>query len=289
MSGEACAGCGGPIPIGARFCPACGRAVADAEGAASVNASSAGARPAISPRSASRPVLATPARSPSRSPSRRRWQSESAPWRRFQPALQLWGAFLILNGVLGLLSHAVDLTSPWVDVVATALLGTAVLACCRADRDALRPLLRRSGFDDRTWWQPIAVLVVLFASLEAYFGVLGRLGLHTEPYLDDFRAHEWPLWAAFVLVSVAPAVFEELAFRGFILERLGAVMGPREAVAVQAAMFAVLHMSPVVFPSHFVFGLLLGLLRRGTGSLYPGMAIHALWNGWVLLQECRVA
>ena len=274
MSDEVCPGCGAPMPIGARFCPGCGHRLTANE-----------AEPA--PERPQRLVPPAIHRPPASGAYARhsRGRQGTALWRHFVPALQLWMLFLLLNGVLGLAGHVVDISSPWFDVAATGVTGIAAIGCCRRDRAELAPLLRRSGLDERTWWQPIAVLAGLFAFLNVYFWTLGRLGLKDMTYLDDFRAHEWPPWSAFVLISVCPAVFEELAFRGFIQQRLGGVMGPREAIAVQAAMFSVLHMSPVVFPSHFVFGLLLGWLRRATGSLYPGMAIHGLWNAWVLLRE----
>lgn len=145
----------------------------------------------------------------------------------------------------------------------------------------------RRGLDERSWWQPLVAAAVLFGFLELYFGVLRRWGALDASYSEAYLDHGWPVWSIYLLISLAPAVFEELAFRGFIMARLDAVMGPREAVAVQAAMFSVLHMSPLVFPSHFVFGVLLGALRRGTGSLYPGMAVHAAWNAWVVWQELR--
>jgi membrane protease YdiL (CAAX protease family) len=207
--------------------------------------------------------------------------------RRFLPALQLWLGFLGVNAALGLAGAVLDLSSPWYDVAATAAIIALVTSFCWGARADLAPLLRGSGLDDRTWWHPIAVLVGLPLFLTAYFWVMARIGATMGSYSADFVAHGWPLWTAFLVVSVIPAVFEELAFRGFIQQRLGELMGPREAIAVQGALFSVLHMSPIIFPSHFVFGVVLGGLRRSTGSLYPGMVIHGLWNAWVLLQELR--
>ena len=203
------------------------------------------------------------------------------------PALWLWVGFLLLNGALGLAGHVADLSSPWVDVAATSAMALLVVVYCARDRDALLPLLRTSGLDERTFWYPLAALGGMVVFLEAYFWGLTLLGAGIESYLDDFRSHDWPLWSAFVLVSVCPAVFEELAFRGCIQHRLGLVMGQREAVCVQAAMFSVLHMSPLIFVSHFAMGAVLGMLRAATGSLWSGIAIHALWNTWVLVQEIR--
>ena len=70
-------------------------------------------------------------------------------------------------------------------------------------------------------------------------------------------------------MSLTPALFEELAFRGVIQSGLTSVVRSREAWLIQAALFSVLHLSPVVFPSHFVMGLTFGYLRLKSRSLYP--------------------
>lgn len=50
-------------------------------------------------------------------------------------------------------------------------------------------------------------------------------------------------------------------------------------------MFSILHLSPIIFPSHFLMGLALGFLRMRSKSLYPGMLLHGGWNAWVVSQE----
>ena len=36
-----------------------------------------------------------------------------------------------------------------------------------------------------------------------------------------------------------------------------------------------------MFPSHFLMGLCFGYMRRRSRSIYPGMALHAMWNALV--------
>jgi hypothetical protein len=62
---------------------------------------------------------------------------------------------LALNGVIGLAGHAIDLSSPWYDVAATAAMGLLVAVACRGDWPALQPLLRTCCLDPQTWWQPV--------------------------------------------------------------------------------------------------------------------------------------
>jgi membrane protease YdiL (CAAX protease family) len=46
-----------------------------------------------------------------------------------------------------------------------------------------------------------------------------------------------------------------------------------------------MHLNPVIFPTHFVMGLIFGWLRMRTGSLLPGMILHASWNAAIILLE----
>jgi membrane protease YdiL (CAAX protease family) len=88
-----------------------------------------------------------------------------------------------------------------------------------------------------------------------------------------------------LLVSVVPAIIEELAFRGVIQSSLEKVFDARDAWIIQAALFSVLHLLPINFPSHFLMGLCFGYARNRTRSLYPGMLMHASWNAFVVLRE----
>lgn len=84
----------------------------------------------------------------------------------------------------------------------------------------------------------------------------------------------------FVLLAVvvgAPVV-EEILFRGVLQTALAAASSASKAVPIQAALFALFH-DPVVFVPVFAMALGLGWLYARTGSLWPGIVAHALFNG----------
>jgi membrane protease YdiL (CAAX protease family) len=63
-----------------------------------------------------------------------------------------------------------------------------------------------------------------------------------------------------------------------LLQGLTARFGTWPAILVQAGVFAVLHRSLwLLFPT-FVLGVTLGLLARNRASLWPPVAMHALYN-----------
>lgn len=76
-----------------------------------------------------------------------------------------------------------------------------------------------------------------------------------------------------VAIAVAPALIEEFAFRGTILQPLRRY-GDRFAIIASAAAFAVLHGNLVQAPFAFIAGLGIGYAVCITNSLWTGILIH---------------
>ncbi len=203
--------------------------------------------------------------------------------RVLSPAVTLWLLLLATNGLLGFVGVAMRADSPVLEVVGTSAMTLIVAVFAIADRKALSEPLARLGFTARTWWMPLAAVGAFWVFMTAYLGCAEWLAGPPAATVDSFAANDWPFAWDFVLTAIVTPIIEETAFRGVILARLDRVMAPRDAWLVQAAAFSVLHMEPMIFVSHFVMGLVFGWLRRRTGSLYPSMLTHAVWNGLVLV------
>jgi uncharacterized protein len=175
--------------------------------------------------------------------------------------------------------------SPWLEVAQAALSAFLISGFAVANLRMLKPLLRLRQFG-RPLLRMIATLAVLFVLvMTVYFALIRNLGVPMLRIIDIYQRTHWPVWSMFVMVSLMPALFEELAFRGVIQSGLTGVVRAREAWLIQAALFSVMHLSPVMFPSHFAMGLTFGYLRLRSRSLYPGMLLHAFWNALVLCSE----
>jgi sodium transport system permease protein len=82
----------------------------------------------------------------------------------------------------------------------------------------------------------------------------------------------------FFVLALLPALCEELAFRGFILQGLLRGFRPRSAILLSAFLFALYQMNVFQFVPHFVFGVILGLLVVRSGSVLPAMVFHLVYN-----------
>jgi membrane protease YdiL (CAAX protease family) len=100
---------------------------------------------------------------------------------------------------------------------------------------------------------------------------------------EQHRDAGWPVWLMLLCGALAPAVIEELAFRGLMQQGLLGLLGMPLAIALQAALFALVHLNHTYLLPHFVFGAIAGVLRVAAGALWPCMLMHLAWNGWLVL------
>jgi membrane protease YdiL (CAAX protease family) len=190
-----------------------------------------------------------------------------------------------------------------------ALLGPQLAAFLLADGREFELLLPFAGF----------VSGLLVALVVAVAGPVGLLGFRPAPlrYIGEVAlatgaalllAHGWiyvlehtlpeistdglerliarlGLPMALLTIAVFPAVLEEIVFRGFLQGRLLALYGTGVGLVVTAAAFAICHGMPAVLPVHFGLGLWLGWLRQRSGSLWPGVLLHFLYNGTLVVLD----
>ncbi len=81
-----------------------------------------------------------------------------------------------------------------------------------------------------------------------------------------------------LLLGLLVPFYEEIIFRGVILESAQRYLHFGLANVLQAALFASIHQSLFLFPVFFAFGLLAGMLNRKAGGLLPGIVFHSINN-----------
>lgn len=96
---------------------------------------------------------------------------------------------------------------------------------------------------------------------------------------------EQPLALILVAFAAAPAICEELAFRGFILTGFSRNGRTRVAIGLSALTFGVMHMIPQQVFNATLLGVVLGLIALRSNSLLPGVIFHFLFNSLAVLRE----
>lgn len=119
---------------------------------------------------------------------------------------------------------------------------------------------------------------VLAAILDPFLNPSKEQGLVPDKWEP---AHAGAFVVNFMVVALLAPVVEELTFRGIgftLLERFGRVA----AILLVGLFFGLAHGLVEALPVLAAFGAGLAFLRARTGSVYPGMVVHASFNALVL-------
>jgi sodium transport system permease protein len=91
------------------------------------------------------------------------------------------------------------------------------------------------------------------------------------------------LWAILLVFALAPAIFEEIAFRGFILSGFQSLKGKWQPILLTSLMFGLAHGIIQQTIITFVVGMILGLIAVQTKSILPCILFHLTHNSLAVL------
>ena len=84
-----------------------------------------------------------------------------------------------------------------------------------------------------------------------------------------------PTWQLLLYIAVLPAICEELAFRGVLMSGLRRKLRPGALIAGVGVIFALFHVTLYRLAPTAVLGMALTAVALMTGSIFPGMVLHA--------------
>lgn len=204
-------------------------------------------------------------------------------------AFATWAAAVVLVGMLRSFGGLEKGQEPLLAMLASfgGLSLGVILAARLLDRRGPRTLIGPRGF------RPRAFAVGAGAAL-GYVAVLFLVGLFTGDHI--FRAMEWRAWLAMLPFGLAAVAIqtsaEELLFRGYLLQGLGArFRSPVIWLGLPALLFGGMHWSADLHGANAglfaltaaVIGLILGDVTARTGDLSAAMGIHFANNAAALL------
>ena len=122
----------------------------------------------------------------------------------------------------------------------------------------------------------------LFALMVAAVALYPTWILMSPHRAPEFGAYPTTAYRISVLLMgpLVSGVVEEAAFRGYMQSQLER-FGPTIAIVAPSIVFALAHLTHglgalAMFPGLFIAGVVYGLLALRSGSILPGMVIHAL-------------
>jgi membrane protease YdiL (CAAX protease family) len=91
------------------------------------------------------------------------------------------------------------------------------------------------------------------------------------------------LFATLIVVALLPALFEELLFRGLLLNGLKKSFSDWAAAPICGGLFALFHQNPAQTPYQFCCGTVYALVAIKSGSILPMMLAHFLNNASIII------
>ena len=99
-----------------------------------------------------------------------------------------------------------------------------------------------------------------------------------------YQHHPYGNYLMVLSIAVFPAIFEELAYRGYLMQKLLNVVDKKEAIYISSIMFFLIHFSLASFFWLLPFAALLAYIRIKENTLWYGIVIHFIFN----LTSCLV-
>lgn len=115
-----------------------------------------------------------------------------------------------------------------------------------------------------------------------YAAVIFIMSLLPEAWMESYAEASAALSDTGVIMAIATIVVapivEEIIFRGLILSRLRKAIPGWLAVLISALLFGLCHGQIVWICYAFVLGLIFGVMAQRSGSVWPSLLAHVLFN-----------
>jgi membrane protease YdiL (CAAX protease family) len=164
-------------------------------------------------------------------------------------------------------------------------IGLIVLCVWLRHGPSVKRYLGLNAVTPRTMLMWLGIVTIFALASDVLTRLLGR------PIVPEFMVHVYEtvsvaplLWIA--LLAAAP-LFEEFFFRGFLFEGFQqSQLGPTGTILLTSLGWTVLHLQYGAYElvTIFVLGILFGVARLKTRSIYPPLAMHALFNLFAMVQ-----
>jgi membrane protease YdiL (CAAX protease family) len=220
-------------------------------------------------------------------------QERRAPWSWVDVVLILLIAFLFGGaanaGVASVVHHA-DASLGAQDRVSVEALGGQLAFYGVALSVTLLVLAGRRGLDvGALGWRrpslswllaavPLTLLGLAVAGLLAGFAQTLLPHTPNEQCIKVQQQYGHSVLLALPVVCLAAPVVEETVFRGVVYRWLRGAMPLGAAMLASAAVFALAHAITLLFLPLLGLGVLLAWVYERSGSLWPGVLVHALFN-----------
>lgn len=154
---------------------------------------------------------------------------------------------------------------------------------------ALRPhnlSWRAVGFNSfqNSYWKSIifwtAFLIVISVVIVILMELLGGTTENTKTESLQNNMGIWAILIAFASAAIISPIYEEVFYRGFLYRWFRVKCGVSAGILLSSFVFMLVHIPTYnTLPVNFLTGVIFSWTYEKTGSIYPGIIIHGVFNG----------
>jgi membrane protease YdiL (CAAX protease family) len=154
---------------------------------------------------------------------------------------------------------------------------------------ALRPYnlsWRAVGFNSfqTSYWKSIITWTVFLIGTSVIIVILMELlgGTSENTKTQSLQSNMGILTflIAFVSAAIISPIYEEIFYRGFLYRWFRVKWGVPTGILLSSSVFMLVHIPTYnTLPVNFLTGVIFSWTYEKTGSIYPGMIIHGVFNG----------
>lgn len=97
-------------------------------------------------------------------------------------------------------------------------------------------------------------------------------------YSLQYIEHPYGNYIMILSIAIMPAIFEELAYRGYLMEKFLKVMGKKETIYLSSFLFFLMHFSIASIFWMIPFAIILAEMRIRENTLWYGIIAHFFFN-----------
>ena len=125
------------------------------------------------------------------------------------------------------------------------------------------------------------ILVLIYGVM--FVAMFGEPSIPELPGSTSWESSRSALVLSFISICILTPIYEELLFRGYILDSINRIHGKWPAILLSSLLFGLVHLDPYIIGMATIGGVIYGWIRIRTGSLIPGIVAHAMWNTMALI------
>ena len=143
----------------------------------------------------------------------------------------------------------------------------------------MKHTLKWNNFSFKRLLLYIIIAVLASIAVQLFVGLLNRSLFDKEYYYYfAFSDTKYPILFMLLMISLQPAIIEELGYRGLIMSQLSEIIDSKQVIFISAFVFALIHLNIFSIIWILPFALFLGYVKVKENTIWYGVVIHFMFN-----------